>query len=119
MEARWDSGSPFAKDRYLWFANLPTHCRLRIFTLGGDLVQDVNFDGTKYQGDDHSRGVYSSLRDFGIKAPVLSGSMYAWDLISRFNQAVSSGMYLYSVEEIPSGKRQVGKFVILKSDRRE
>ena len=38
---------------------------------------------------------------------------------SRFNQAVASGIYLYSVEEIPSGRRQVGKFVIVKSDLEE
>ena len=63
--------------------------------------------------------MYSSGRDFPIKAPQLSGSMFAWDLISRFNQAVASGLYLYSVEDASTGKRQVGKFVIIKSDREE
>ncbi len=118
VEARWDARR-FAKDHYLWFANLPPRCTIRIYTLGGDLVHQVDFNGATYQGDDHSRGLYSAGRDFGVKAPVTSGSMYAWDMISRFNQAVASGMYIYSVEELPSGKKHLGKFVIIKSDRQE
>ena len=62
---------------------------------------------------------YSQGRDYPIKPPTLSGSMFAWNLISRFNQAVASGLYLFSVEEVPSGKRQVGKFVVIKSDLQE
>jgi hypothetical protein len=117
VEARWDAGA-FAKDHYLWFANLPARCKIRIYTIAGDLIYDADFDSATYHGA-NARGVYSQGRDFPIKAPQLSGSMYAWDLISRFNQAVASGLYLYSVEEVPSGKRQVGKFVIIKSDREE
>lgn len=113
VEARWDYGQ-FAQDHFLWFANLPPKCRIRIYTLGGDLVQDVNYDASNYHGLD-ARGVYSVGRDFGIDPPTLSGSMWAWNLITRFNQAVASGLYLYSVED-PSGKRQVGKFVVIKSD---
>jgi hypothetical protein len=117
VEARWDAGA-FAKDHYLWFANLPAKCKIRIYTIAGDLIYDADFDSATYHGA-NARGVYSQGRDFPIKAPTLSGSMYAWDLISRFNQAVASGLYLYSVEEVPSGRRQVGKFVIIKSDREE
>ncbi|MBI5836102.1 MAG: hypothetical protein HZB25_02545 [Candidatus Eisenbacteria bacterium] len=117
VEARWDANL-FAKDHYLWFANLPARCKVRIYTLAGDLVYESDFDSSTYHGA-NARGVYSEGRDFPIKPPILSGSMFAWDLISRFNQAVGTGLYLYSVEDSKSGKRQVGKFAVIKSDREE
>jgi hypothetical protein len=35
-------------------------------------------------------------------------------LISRNTQAVVSGIYLFSVENLDTGEEQVGKFVIIK-----
>jgi len=40
--------------------------------------------------------------------------MAAWDLVSRKDQGVASGLYLYAVEEPGGGNRQVGKFLIVK-----
>src|SRR5439155_8389123 len=56
VEARWDQGR-LARDHYLWFANLPARARLRIYTLSGDLVQEVHFDGATYRGEG-ARGLY-------------------------------------------------------------
>ena len=56
VEARWDRGT-LVRDHYLWFANLPKRCVLRIYTLGGDLVFDTRFDGATYRGDG-ARGLY-------------------------------------------------------------
>lgn len=72
--------------------NLPA-CRstVRIFTLAGDLVQELYHDGTDGNG---------TVR---------------WDLISRNGQDVASGVYLFSVHpEDGRFKRTVGKFVIIR-----
>jgi hypothetical protein len=115
VEARWDQGQ-LVRDHYLWFTNLPTRCTIRIYTLAGALVFETQFDGRTYQGT-NARGVYNprSLE----RAPNLSGSSFAWDLITRSSQAAATGLYMYSVEDADSGAQTVGKFLIVKSDREE
>jgi hypothetical protein len=116
-EARWDQGR-FARDHYLWFANLPPRCVLRIYTLGGDLVFDTRFDGSTYHGEG-TRGLYNPAQNLDTPPPVLSGASYAWNLVSRAGQAVASGLYLYSVENLDGGATQRGRFLVVKSDREE
>ncbi len=94
------------KSRRLWFVNLPEHCVIRIYTLAGDLVQDIQHNGA-YQEDiiTVSKASYHGLSASG---------MHAWDLLSRNNQIIAPGVYLYSVENKADGKLKVGKFVIIK-----
>jgi hypothetical protein len=115
VEASWDAGR-LVRDHYLWFANLPKRCTVRIYTLSGDLVRNIDFDGATYQGEG-ARGLYNPGAEVGIDPPVLSGTVYAWDMISDHGQAVASGLYLFSVEDKDSGDVQRGKFLIVKSDR--
>lgn len=115
VEARWDQGK-LVRDHYLWFSNLPERCTIKIFTLSGDLVFDTDFNGANYHGEG-SRGIYDPQRELDVGPPTLSGASYGWDLISRHGQAVASGLYLYSVEDKDTGKRTIGKFLIVKSDR--
>ncbi len=77
--------------RRVHFANLPNVCTIRIFTLSGDLVQEINHD---YPGG----------------AP---GSQHEeWSLISRNTQAVTTGIYIWSVRSDMG--EQLGKLVIIK-----
>ena len=115
VEARWDQGQS-VRDHYLWFTRLPQRCKLRIYTLSGDLVFETDFDGSTYQGQG-ARGVYDPNRELDVAAPTLSGSTYAWNLITRRGQAAATGLYMFSVEDQKGGKRTVGKFLIIKSDR--
>ena len=115
VEARWDAGS-LVRDHYLWFANLPRRSHLAIYTLAGDLVYDTDFDGSTYHGT-NARGVYDPRRELDVSPPTLSGSSFAWNLISREGQAVATGIYLYAVRDLDSGNVTRGKFLILKSDR--
>jgi hypothetical protein len=114
VEARWDMGRQ-ARDHYLWFANLPSQSRLKIYTLSGDLIYESDFDGASYDGR-NARGIYRPASDL---ASNLSGSMFGWDLITRQGQAVASGLYLWAVEDKHDGSRQTGKFLIVKSDRED
>jgi hypothetical protein len=49
----------------------------------------------------------------------LSGRSWAWNMITREGQAAATGLYMYSVEDRTGGKRQLGKFLIVKSDRED
>ncbi|MFZ0391665.1 MAG: hypothetical protein WAN36_14485 [Calditrichia bacterium] len=82
--ARW-----MEQDRRIQFVNLPAQCEIRIYTLAGDLVSTISHQ-------DPNKGYED------------------WNLTSDIGQAVSSGIYLFSVEDLKNGKIQIGKFVIIK-----
>ena len=112
VEAQWDAGRN-VRDHYLWFANLPGRCNIRIYTLAGDLVFEYAFDGATYDGS-NARGIYNPANDL---PGTFSGATFGWDLVTRRGQAAATGLYLWSVEDKDSGKQQVGKVLIVKSDR--
>jgi len=112
VEALWDRQRQ-ARDHYLWFANLPQQCTINIYTLSGDLVYRTDFDGRTYDGS-NARGIFAPGTD--IKA-TLSGSTFGWDMITRHGQAAATGLYIWAVEDKQGGKRQTGKFLLVKSDR--
>jgi hypothetical protein len=74
------------------FHHLPKSTgKVTVFTLAGDMVKELQFDGTSGNGS------------------------LAWDLVSRNGQDVTSGVYLFSVEaDDTSFKRFVGKFVVIR-----
>jgi hypothetical protein len=77
------------QDRRVQFINLPSNCEIKIYSSAGDLVRTI-----KHM--DASQGYES------------------WDLTSSVGQAVSSGIYLFTVKDIELKDVQVGKFVIIK-----
>jgi hypothetical protein len=117
VEARWDQGQ-LVRDHYLWFAQLPRRCVLRIYTLAGAKVFETRFDGATYRGES-ARGLYDPRQDRDVGAPYLSGASFAWDLISDQGQAIASGLYLFAVEDLDSGSVSRGKFLVVKSDRED
>jgi hypothetical protein len=115
VEALWDRGQQ-VRDHYLWFVNLPIRSTLRIYTLSGDRVVERRFDGQSYRGES-ARGLYDPRQDLDTPPPALSGTSFAWDLITDRGQAAATGLYLFSVEDLESGAVERGKFLIVKSDR--
>lgn len=79
------------RTRAIHFANLPHVCTIRIFTPTGDMVQQI----------EHNRP------DSGPDA-----QEETWNLISRNTQAVTTGIYLWSVRSAMGD--QLGKLVIIK-----
>lgn len=77
------------QDRRILFINLPEQCEIKVYTLAGDLV-------TTLPHNDPVQGYE------------------AWNLTSSIGQAISSGIYLFTVEDRRNGEVQVGKFVIIK-----
>jgi len=101
--ARWNNPNPTESEPWidrLRFENLPPDAKITIFTLDGDLVKEI-----------HSGEIVFHDRDI----PTLEGNFSGvaeWDLVSRNNQDIVSGVYLYVVES--SYGKKVGKFVIVR-----
>jgi len=77
--------------RRLHFVNLPAKCTIRIYTLDGDLVREIEHD----------------------KDPSDPTAMHdEWDLITRNTQRIVTGIYYWVVED-ERGEAQIGKFVII------
>lgn len=77
------------QDRQIQFINLPAQSTIKIYTLSGRLVETLRHN-------DETRGFEN------------------WNLTSNVNQAVASGIYLFTVKNEETGNVQTGKFVIIK-----
>jgi len=112
-DAAWDE--PLARDRYLYFGGLPRRCKIRIFSLAGDRIHTIEFDGDTYAAR-NVRGIYDpdDKKNPASDTPVMSGHMAAWDLTTREDQAVASGLYIFSVENLETGTYERGRFLIIK-----
>ncbi len=74
------------------FANLPAErSTIQVFSLNGDLVAEIDHDGTDGRGET------------------------SWNLVSRNGQQVVSGIYIYRVQTFATGHDDViGKFVVVR-----
>ena len=90
----------------IWFRNLPQTAEIRIFTLAGDLVDIIEHD-VNYKGQD-----IENIND--SRNPVMSGREHAWDMVTLYDQAAASGLYLFTVEDKSTGRIKEGKFLIIK-----
>ncbi|MBE2279794.1 MAG: hypothetical protein IAE91_05335 [Ignavibacteriaceae bacterium] len=105
-EAYWDGRNE--RLRKLYFYNLPKECDIYIYTLAGDIVKKIEHDQTTNS---------SSLRwfeQYSDGTQQFAGGEAAWDLISDSDQAIASGLYLFSVKNKATGKIKTGKFLIIK-----
>ena len=94
----WDSGYEdpgrsgfYDHERRIHFINLPYECMIKIYTLSGDLVKELE------------HGPNSPFSD--------TDSRVQWNMRSRNNELVASGIYIYSVES--AWGNYVGKLVII------
>jgi hypothetical protein len=107
-QAMWDGSSE--RESMIWFTNLPAQSIIRIYTLAGDKVDEIVHNAASYKGED----VRLMTDRIGGSNTVLSGGMHAWDLISAYDQAIATGLYLFSVEDRETGEVQTGKFLVIK-----
>jgi len=91
FEDREQSQFPADKVRNVHFANLPPKCTIRIFTLDGDLVREIEHD---------------------VDPSDPMSNYDSWDIITRNVQQAVSGLYYWTVEE-EGGRTQIGKLVLI------
>ena len=106
VRAAWDG--PLSTQRKLYFTGLPARCQIRVYTLAGEVVTEIDHDAATYTGD------IRWFEDFGGEDRTVAGGTHAWDLLSENALRLSSGLYLFSVQDLDTGDVQTGKFVILR-----
>ncbi len=106
INAAWDGTGE--NNRKINFYNLPANAEIRIYTLAGEIVAELEHDAATYSGD---IGWYNTFSD-GER--ILPGGEHSWDLQSDANQLLTTGLYFYSVKDLNSGAVQTGKLVIIK-----
>ena len=85
VSAQWEQ-SQYTKR--LLFTNLPTECTIKIYTLTGEFINEMEHNDPY---DDSE----------------------AWDLTTINRQEVAPGLYVYAVE-LPDGTKHIGKFAIIR-----
>jgi hypothetical protein len=105
--AYWDG--PSERLRKIYFYNLPESCEITIYTLAGDVVKRIHHDKNSNGSDLRWFQQYS-----GDNTQILSGGEEPWDLITDHDQAIATGLYLFSVKDLSNGDIKLGKFLIVK-----
>jgi hypothetical protein len=78
---------PGQKDKLL-FAGLPGPCKIRIYSVSGDVVDEIDHDSIE--------------------------GTHEWFQVSKYNQFISSGVYIYHVESKEGKGSTIGKFIIIR-----
>ena len=76
--------------RRLLFTNIPAQATIKIFTVSGVLVDEINVNNSPQDGAVH------------------------WDMLTREGLEIAAGMYLYHVESLATGDKKLGKFAVIK-----
>lgn len=107
VRAYWDG----AGERYrkIYFTNLPARATITIYTLAGDVVAEFEHSSTSVGTN------IGWFEQFGGTLPhKTTGGEHAWDLITRHDQAIATGLYLFTVKDHETGTVKRGKFLIVK-----
>ncbi|MBP7461025.1 MAG: hypothetical protein KBA26_07025 [Candidatus Delongbacteria bacterium] len=87
IRADWDLNR---FEQKLFFRNLPSACRIRIFNTAGVLIKTIEYSSTTQNGS------------------------VAWNMRTDENLNCTNGLYIYQVEDSASGKTVTGKFAIVR-----
>jgi len=85
----------------IFFTNLPDKCTIRIYTLAGEFVREIEHDGSASPFPD----------DVFVQGN--SGGTEPFDLLTYNQQALASGVYIYHVDAEDIGQK-IGKFAIIR-----
>ncbi len=107
--ADWEGPSNFEEDRKLYFANLPSTCEIRVYTVAGDLVKTIQHDQAYNGSESRWFNTYSDP-----ERTTFSGGEHAWDILSEDNQVLARGLYVFVVIDKESGEKRDGKFVLIR-----
>jgi len=106
FDGRRDKDETGDRSKRIWFVNLPEKCTIKIYTLAGDLVDEIEHHGTSVVDViNPSKATHTGIAQ---------GGMEPWDLLSKHDQIIASGVYLYSVEDHATGNVKVDKLVLIK-----
>lgn len=81
----WEPSGDYSR---IAFTHLPDKCTIRIYTLSGDHLRTLEHDSPELDGNEN------------------------WDLLTKNNQKIASGVYIYHVKS-PYGEK-IGKFAVVR-----
>jgi hypothetical protein len=105
--AIWDGSAE--RLRKIYFYNLPEQCEITIYTLAGDIVKKIIHDAASNGADTRWFQNYAS-----DGKQVFAGGEDTWDLITNSDQAIATGLYLFTVKNKKTDDIKTGKFLIIK-----
>jgi len=105
--AIWDGSSE--RLRKIYFFNLPGDCEITIYTLAGDVIKRIQH--TSQSNSSEVRWFETYASDDKQK---FAGGEHAWDLLTDNEQAIATGLYLFTVKNNSNGEIKTGKFLIIK-----
>jgi hypothetical protein len=105
--AIWDGSTE--RLRKIYFYNLPADCQITIYTLSGDIVKKIDHNNESNGSDIKWFQTYASGGQ-----QIMAGGEDVWDMLTDNDQAVATGLYLFTVKDNNSGKIKRGKFLIIK-----
>jgi hypothetical protein len=76
--------------RRIMFTHLPASCRIKIFTVSGVLVNELDVNNPSDNGITH------------------------WDLTTKEGLEIAAGIYIYQVRSTETGDKKIGKFAVIK-----
>jgi len=76
--------------RRIMFIHIPARCEIKIFTISGYLIDEIDVENKPSNGIVH------------------------WDLLTKDNLEVAPGIYVYHLKSKETGKEKMGKFAIIK-----
>jgi hypothetical protein len=106
-KAYWDGGGE--RSRKIYFYNLPANATITIYTIAGDVVAQLDHSSTNAGTNIQWFKQYASSQ-----TPQFAGGEHAWDLISKYDQAIATGLYLFTVKDKDTGTMKRGKFLVIK-----
>ena len=110
VQAAWDAdGGSGSVSRKLYFSNLPARAEIRVYTVAGEIVAEMQHDAGARTGSDIAW--YTALSGDNR---VTAGGEYAWDILSENGLQIAGGLYLFSVRDLDTGDTQTGKFVVIR-----
>ena len=77
--------------------------------MAGDAVAMLKHDAAIYKGED-----IQWFDTYADGTQQFSGGEHAWDLITTHDQAIATGLYLFTVENTETKEIKRGKFAIVK-----
>ena len=107
-KAYWDGVGE--RERKIYFYNLPARCEIRIYTIAGDIVATLEHNAATYNGSD----IQWFQHYDSDNAQIMPGGLHAWDLITSADQAIATGLYLFTVKNLDNGDIERGKFLVIK-----
>lgn len=105
--AVWDGSSE--RLRKIYFYNLPSECEIVIYTLAGDIVKHITHTASSNGSDTRWFQNYAS-----DGKQQFAGGEHAWDLVTDNDQAIATGLYLFTIKNSKTGDIKTGKFLIVK-----